>query len=128
MNLSRNYHVLKAEQPLSELSKLISRTSEEIFPVLDNNGRLLGVVHLEKILTVMLDPQVHSLLVVMDLMETPCGVVTPDDDLAGAMRNFEKFNLKYLPVCDSHGLFHGFVSKAEIFVKYRRMVREADDF
>ena len=128
LNLSRNYHVLKAEQPLSELSKLISRTSEEIFPVLDNSGHLLGVVHLEKILTVMLDPQVHSLLVVMDLMETPCGVVTPDDDLAGAMRNFEKFNLKYLPVCDQQGMFHGFVSKAAIFVKYRRMVREADDF
>ena len=70
----------------------------------------------------------YSLLVVMDLMEPPCGIVTPDDDLAEAMRNFEKFNLKYLPVCDSNGLFHGFVSKAAIFVKYRKMVREADAF
>ena len=128
LNLSRNYHALKTDQPLQELSQIIGRTSEEIFPVLDDCGRLLGVVHLDKILNVMLDPQVYSLLVVMDLMEPPCGIVTPDDDLAEAMRNFEKFNLKYLPVCDSNGLFHGFVSKAAIFVKYRKMVREADAF
>ena len=54
--------------------------------------------------------------------------ISGDDDLAEAMKNFEKFNLKYLPVCDKNGLFHGFVSKAAIFVKYRRMVREADEF
>ena len=96
--------------------------------MLDDSGHLLGVVHLEKILNVMLDPEVHNLLVVVDLMDSPCGIVTPDDDLAEAMKNFEKFNLKYLPVCDKNGLFHGFVSKAAIFVKYRRMVREADEF
>ena len=128
LNVNRNYHALKSNQPLKELSQLIGRTSEEIFPVLDDAGHLLGVVHLDKILNVMLDPQVYSLLVVLDLMDSPCGIVTPDDDLAEAMKNFEKFNLKYLPVCDKKGLFHGFVSKSAIFVKYRKMVREADAF
>ena len=128
LNMQRNYHTLKADQPLGEVSRLIGRTSEEIFPVLDDSGHLLGIVQLEKILNVMLDPKVYSLLVVLDLMELPRGIVSPDDDLAEAMRNFEKFNLKYLPVCDQHGLFHGFVSKASIFAKYRKMVREADAF
>ena len=61
-------------------------------------------------------------------MESPVGTVSPDDDLARAMANFEKFNLKYLPVCDDSGIFHGFIAKAPIFAKYRTMVREANSF
>ena len=86
------------------------------------------MVHLEKILAVMLNPKVYSLLVVFDLMEPPLGIVSPDDDLAWAMANFEKHNLAYLPVCDASGTFHGFIAKASIFNRYRRMVRESDSF
>lgn len=128
LNLMRDYHVLKLNDPLQKVIDLVERTPAEIFPVLDDNGRLLGVVHLEKILAVMLNPKVYNLLVVFDLMDPPLGMVSPDDDLAWAMANFEKYNLKYLPVSDSNGLFHGFIAKAPIFSKYRRMVQEVDGF
>lgn len=126
--LSRDYHVLKLNDPLQKVTGLVERTPEEIFPVLDDSGKLIGVVHLEKILAVMLNPKVYSLLVVFDLMEPPLGIVSPDDDLAWAMANFEKHNLAYLPVCDASGTFHGFIAKASIFSRYRRMVRESDSF
>lgn len=128
LNLSRNYHVLKVDQPIERLINLVESTPEEIFPVLDDGGKLLGVVHLDKILSVMLNPKVYGLLLVLDLMEQPAGVVSPDDDLSKAMSHFEKFNLKYLPVCDENGIFHGFLAKAPIFAKYREMVRETDNF
>ena len=128
LNLMRNYHVLKLRDPLKKVIELVERTPEEIFPVLDDSGKLLGVVHLEKILAVMLNPKVYELLVVFDLMDPPHGMVSPDDDLGWAMANFEKYNLNYLPVCDADGIFHGFIAKAPIFAKYRRMVREADSF
>jgi len=128
LSLSRNYHVLKVDQPLERLINLVESTPEEIFPVLDGEGKLLGVVHLEKILSVMLNPKVYGLLLVIDLMEQPVGVVSPDDDLSKAMANFEKYNLKYLPVCDEKGIFHGFIAKAPIFARYRQMVRETDLF
>ena len=114
--------------PLERLIDLVESTPEEIFPVLDDSGKLLGVVHLEKVLSVMLNPKVYGLLLVMDLMESPVGTVSPDDDLARAMANFEKFNLEYLPVCDDAGIFHGFIAKAPIFARYRKMVREANSF
>ncbi len=126
--LNRNYHVLKIDQPLEKLINLVEGTPEEIFPVLDDGGKLLGVVHLEKVLSVMLNPKVYGLLLVIDLMESPAGAVSPDDDLSKAMANFEKYNLKYLPVCDESGIFHGFIAKAPIFAKYRKMVREANSF
>ena len=126
--LNRNYHVLRIDQPLERLIDLVESTPEEIFPVLDDSGKLLGVVHLEKVLSVMLNPKVYGLLLVMDLMESPVGTVSPDDDLARAMANFEKFKLEYRPVCDDAGIFHGFIAKAPIFARYRKMVREANSF
>lgn len=69
--LNRNYHVLKIDQPLEKLINLVEGTPEEIFPVLDDGGKLLGVVHLEKVLSVMLNPKVYGLLLVIDLMESP---------------------------------------------------------
>ncbi len=128
LNVSRNYHVLRLRDPLKKVIELVELTPEEIFPVQDDNGKLLGVVHLEKILAVMLNPKVYELLVVFDLMDPPLGMVSPDDDLGWAMANFEKYNLKYLPVCDANGIFHGFIAKATIFAKYRRMVSEVDSF
>ncbi len=127
LNMSTEFYALKVDQPLAELVSRVEQMPDEIFPVLDAGGKLLGVVHLEKILNVMLNPGVYNLLLVMDLMDPPVGIVSPDDDLSWAMANFEKYNLQYLPVCEA-GVFLGFVAKASIFAKYRRLVREADSF
>ncbi len=128
LNLNREFHVLKADQPLSELIALVEKTPEDIFPVLNHHGKLLGIVHLAKIMSAVLNPNLHDLLLVMDLMERPDGVLRPDDDLSMAMANFEKYDLKYLPVCDKDETFLGFISKARLFTQYRSMIREATTF
>ena len=128
LSLMKDYHALKTQDPLKKVIELVEQTPEEIFPVLDEKGKLLGVVHLEKIMAIMFNPKVYELLVVFDLMDFPNGIVSPDDNLGWAMANFEKYNLNYLPVCDSNGIFHGFIAKDSIFTKYRRMVQETDNF
>ncbi len=129
LNLDTGYHPLRVDTPLSELSSLVSASpSDTVFPVLDERRRLLGIVHLEKVLSVMLDPEVYSLLLVLDLMESPAGVISPDDDLARAMWAAEQYNLKHLPVCDAGNVFLGFVSQPRIFSKYRRALRDVENF
>ncbi len=128
MNINRNYHILRLNDSMETVVELVERTHEETFPVLDDDGGLLGVVHLEKLRTVMLNSGVHGALLVFDLMEPPVGKLLPDDDLARAMANFDACDHNQLPVCDSRGKFLGFLFKAPIFAKYRRMVREADAF
>ena len=61
-------------------------------------------------------------------METPGCILTPDDDLAVAMKGFESCRLKSLPVCDSNGIFLGIVYKEPVFAQYRELVRDADTF
>lgn len=127
LNLTREYHVLHAEDHLRHVVKAIEeRSSNETFPVLDREGKLLGVVYLEKILAAMLNLEVYNHLLVFDLMEAPPVVLAPEDDLARAMSAFDHSNVDALPVCDDQKRFLGFVEKAPIFAKYRKLVKAAD--
>jgi hypothetical protein len=61
-------------------------------------------------------------------MDNPPEILDPDDDLAKAMAAFDLYHNEVLPVCDKHGFFKGFIEKDMIFSKYRRMVKETDNF
>ena len=103
-------------------------STQEIFPVLDENRHLTGVVYLEKLLPVMFDVKLAGTLVVFDLMENPRGDLTMDSDLSEAMKYMERFKLEHLPVKGKNGEFIGFVSRAAVFKLYRSVVRDADRY
>ena len=65
---------------------------------------------------------------VYDLMEPPRGALSPDDDLAWAMENMERYACDRLVVVSQDGQFLGFVSHDRIFARYRKLVRETSDF
>ena len=128
LNIIRKYHPLPANAPLESVIAQVERTRDEFFPVLDENGKLLGVVYLTRILAAMLNREIYNHLLVFDLMEMPGCILAPEDDLSVAMEGFERCNVGLLPVCDKDGIFLGFVSKVPIFNQYRRLVKEADSF
>ena len=124
----RRYHPLAENARLGDVIEMVEHTGEEIYPVLDESGKLLGVVYLQRILNAMLNREVYSHLLVFDLMETPRCILRPEDDLAVAMKGFEMCKLDSLPVCNPDGKFLGIVDKEPIFAQYRRLVRDADAF
>ncbi len=130
LSLEHEYPVLHAGDQASVLAGLLEsrETTREIYPVLDENGVLQGVVHLDKTLAAMLNPQFFNTLLIFDLMVQPRGMVSTDDDLAWAMTNIERYSVNHLPVRDPEGRFAGFVSKSSIFTRYRQSVRDADSF
>ncbi len=127
VNVNHTFFVLHADDSLAPVAEAIQRHDfGEIFPVLDE-GKLLGVVYLEKILAAMLDMEVYNHLLVFDLMEKAPAVLSPDDDLAKAMKAFDRSGVEALPVCGEDGTFIGFVEKKAIFAKYRNLVKSADN-
>jgi len=124
--IAGNYLTLTPDSRVQEVNELARRTAQKIFPVLNPAGRLQGVIRVEKIITAMLDPGLAHTLVVFDLMETPRGMISIDDDLAMAMEQFEHCDRPYLPVCALDGAFAGFVFKDNCLAKYRSLVRESD--
>ena len=128
-NMNRRYRVL---HPGDRLNKLIEEVEaapgNPVYPVLDSDNRLLGVVYLERVLKAMLNADEYDFLLIYDFMENPPEILNPDDDLAKAMAAFDLYRVEVLPVCGSGGVFKGFVEKNVIFSKYRRMVKETENF
>ena len=124
------FQTLDPTDTIQKVNELIKDTGKRntIYPVIDSENKFCGIVRLEKILTAMLDETLASTLVVYDLMETPKGVLSADDDLAWAVENMERHDMRDLPVINRNGRFMGFVSYNTIFHKYRNLVKESTTF
>ena len=124
--LDREFVALDAAKGLHEMKDIVGfGSTQEVFPVLDETRQLAGIVYLEKLLPVMLDAKLAETLLVFDLMEKPRHELTPDSDLAEAMKYMERFKLEHLPVKNKNGEFIGFVSRNAVFKLYRSVVRDA---
>jgi len=129
-HLQREFLPLRADDPVQKLFELLDRSASraELFPVLDDRRRLIGIVRMEQIMSAMLNPTPAGALLVFDLMDSPRCVLALDDDLAWAMTNFDRFQQNILPVNNADGSFAGFISQASCFSKFRSLVRESDNF
>lgn len=115
-----------ADDTLGDLVKIVSRSCRNIFPVLDMNGELLGIVLLDDIRKIMFNQDLYVTTFVRDYMTTPPAVVNVTDPMDAVMKKFEETGAWNLPVIQDDK-YVGFVSKAKIFNTYRRVLQHFSD-
>lgn len=115
-----------ADATLGDLVKKISRSSRNIFPVVDEGGALLGIVLLDDIRKIMFNQDLYTATFVRDFMVMPPTVVDVTDTMDTVMKKFEDTGAWNLPVIQD-GKYAGFVSKAKIFNTYRRVLQHFSD-
>jgi len=111
---------------LGELVKLISHSHRNIFPVVDEEEKLLGIVLLDDIRHIMFNPDMYDETFVRNLMTMPPAVLEADAPMDKVMRRFEETGAWNLPVI-MDGKYLGFVSKSKIFNVYRRVLVHFSD-
>ena len=128
-SINHRYRALHVGDKLTKLIKEVEAAPQNsAYPVLDSDGRLLGIVYLARVMKAMLNKDEFDFLLIYDIMENPPEILNPDDDLAKAMTALDLYKAEVLPVCDNNGIFMGFLEKKQIFNKYRRMVQESENF
>ena len=108
---------------LKEMVDAISRSSRNLFPVIDDEGKLLGVVLLDEIRNIMFRPNLYRRMYVNQFMSMPPARVCIGDNMETVMKTFDDTAAWNLPVVDQNGKYVGFVSKSKIFNSYRRVLR-----
>ncbi|TKG95059.1 chloride channel protein [Puteibacter caeruleilacunae] len=111
---------------LGELVKTVAKSKRNIFPVLDENNCLKGIVLLDDIRNVMFNAEMYECTHVHDLMISPPEIVNPNDPMNVVMRKFKRSNAWNLPVVDDEQ-YVGFVSKSKIFNAYRNVLVDVSD-
>ena len=126
--IEKDLQTVNPEMMLGELVKVISNSKRNIFPVVDDDGKLLGIVLLDDIRNIMFRPELYQRFKVRKLMISPPAKVNIDLSMEKVMDIFEKTNAWNLPVIDNEDKYVGFVSKSKIFNSYRNvLVHFSDD-
>ncbi len=110
------------EKKLGDLVSLVRKSKRNIFPVLDEEGVLHGIVTLDDIRDIMFDPDKRDAVSVQAIMQKPPTSVASREKMQSVMNKFQLTQAWNLPVIDD-GKYVGFVSKSRIFNAYRNKLR-----
>ena len=118
---------VKPDMCLKEMCDVIARSSRNLFPVLDDDRQLMGVVQLDDIRNIMFRPDLYRRMYVNKFMTVPAAKIVVGQSMESVMKTFDDTGAWNLPVVDAEGRYVGFVSKSKIFNSYRRVLRHYSD-
>ena len=103
---------------LRQLIEKMAVSKRNIFPVLDAEAKLQGLVTVDDVRDIMFKQEVYDKLTMQQLMHLPACIITQKDDIRSAMKLFDESHLWNIPVV-MDGKYLGFISKSSILEKYR---------
>lgn len=115
---------------LDEIVHLLAETHQHYFPVVDTEGRMVGIFTDDDVRAYLFDETIWKVAVAGDVMITSVVTVTLDDDLNTALQRFTALNLDELPVVDSadSGRLLGRLTRRETIAFYnRRLMQHKQD-
>lgn len=124
--VERNFSVIKAGANLGDLVAVVAKAKRNLFPVVDDDNKLVGIINLDHIREIMFKTSLYEEVKVESLMIIPPTVVLPSDHMDKVMKKFEETGVWNLPVCED-GEYIGFVSKSKLFSAYRKILLEQSE-
>ena len=108
---------------LGSMVKAIAQSTRNVFPVIDDNNILRGIVLLDNIRNIMFRPELYERLTVRKFMVSPPGKINISMPMEKIMHLFEDTKAWNLPVIDNRGHYLGFISQSKIFNAYRDVLQ-----
>lgn len=122
--IENDFLPVRVEDTLADLVSVVSKSSRNMFPILDSKGRFQGYVGLEDIRSTMFNRDLYDKLHVWNFLKQAPDYVYIDEHMESVMRKFEVTGAWNLPVVDRDRKYYGFVSKSKIFSSYREQLQQ----
>lgn len=113
---------ISPDSNLGDLTKLIEKSKRNLFPVVDKEGYYMGVVDMDDVRLDMFHEEKYQNPIsdyILEIKEK----VTFSDSMENVMDKFRNTGYYNLPVVDN-GKYIGFVSRANIFKAYRKVLQD----
>lgn len=103
---------------LVELAEKLASYNQMLFPVVDEQKQLLGIIEFDEIKTHLFNPYKVKYTYVKDVMRAPKEIIDYDETAETIMEKFEKSKADYLPVVKNKEVI-GIISKNALLESYR---------
>lgn len=124
--IEKDFKPVHPDMNLKQVVDIISTSNRNLFPVIDDEGMLMGVVLLDDIRNIMFRTDLYKKMHVSRFMSSAPARIEIDMPMEQVMRTFDKTHAWNLPVVHN-GKYVGFVSKSKIFNSYRRVLKHFSD-
>jgi CIC family chloride channel protein len=119
--IEKDFRKVPVQATLGDLVGAISSCNRNLFPIINQDGELKGVITLDQVRNVMFDKEKQKTLKVADIMKVPRAYIEYGEHMESVMEKFEATGAWNLPVI-KEGKYLGFVSKSRLFTVYREQL------
>lgn len=120
--IEKDFAMISPDATLGDLTKVIARSKRNLFPVVDGDGTLRGMIKMDDIREIIFNHELYDKVYVKDLMYMPEFYISPRDTMHTVAAKFESSGRFNLAVIDN-GKYVGFISRARVFSDYRNTMR-----
>ena len=125
--IEKDLLVIDPDATLEDLVKLVKKSKRNIFPVVNDQKELKGIVTLDDVREMMFDTETRGTITIRTIMHQPPASVSTQEKMQSVMSKFEITQAWNLPVIDD-GAYVGFISKSRIFNAYRnKLIRQTTE-
>jgi CIC family chloride channel protein len=124
--IEKNFYIIKPKNNLGDVVKVIAKSKRNIFPVVEEDGTFRGIVRLDDIRDIMFNHELYEQKKVEQFTIIPEDVIEPSELMESVVKKFQDSG-KYNLVVVKDGKYIGFVSRANVFSKYRRLIKNFSD-
>ncbi|MEJ2594188.1 MAG: chloride channel protein [bacterium] len=124
--IERDFRTVNVNGTMRDFTKEVAHSKRNIFPVVDEENNFYGLIFINDIRNIIFNTELWDKTRVRDLMYMPEVVVAPEESMESVAQKFQESEDYNLPVIKA-GKYLGFVSRAQVFMTYRRLLREFSD-
>ena len=125
--IERDFTAIDPDIELAKVVNKISQSRNDVLPVLDAAGNLLGEINLTKIRHVVFRTELYHHFKAGQLMVDPVATINDEMPMAMVMKIFDDSHADWLPVLDKENHFKGYISRQRIYGMYRKMVADMSE-
>ena len=119
--METDFTEIKESNTLGDIVALISTSHRNIFPVVDDEGHLLGIVQLDDLREDMFKPSKRKNSITNYMIQPPDKILEREM-IQEVLPRFEQNHTWMLPVVDKNNCYCGFISKSRILNAYREQL------
>ena len=127
--IETNFVLVRSGDKLRDLVEAIQNSKRNLFPVLSDDDKFLGVIVLDDVRKIMFRSELYDTVAVDEMMHplSEGDLVHSSDSLSDVVEKFRVSNRYNLVVIDDSERYLGFLSRANTFSAYRRFISATSD-